>query len=89
MIYFVFNTTAITEACNEVVKSGLLQSLVKLLSTTFDIKKEVCTLAFLDISNRFFSVLYPDSKCQQLSLSKKTINFSLVIMLNFVVVVVT
>lgn len=36
--------TAITEACNEVIKCGLLTSLVKLLSTTFDIKKEVSVI---------------------------------------------
>jgi len=34
---------AITDACNEVVDAGLLPSLMKLLSTTFDIKKEVCS----------------------------------------------
>jgi len=33
---------AITEACTEVIDAGLLPSLMKLLSTTFDVKKEVC-----------------------------------------------
>ena len=33
---------AITEACSELIDAGLLPSLMKLLSTTFDVKKEVC-----------------------------------------------
>jgi len=33
---------AITEACSEVIDAGLLSALMKLLSTTFDVKKEVC-----------------------------------------------
>jgi len=32
---------AITEACSEVIDASLVQSLMKLLSTTFDVKKEV------------------------------------------------
>lgn len=40
-VWVLSNITAITEACNEVIASGLLTSLLKLLSTTFDIKKEV------------------------------------------------
>jgi len=42
VVVVVVVVAAITEACNEVVDAGLLASLLKLLSTTFDIKKEVC-----------------------------------------------
>jgi len=40
-LWVLSNVTAIMEACKEVVNSGLLASMIKLLSTTFDIKKEV------------------------------------------------
>jgi hypothetical protein len=40
-VWVLSNATAVTEACNEVLNSGLLASLTRLLSTTFDIKKEV------------------------------------------------
>jgi len=39
----VFCVAAITEACSEVIDAGLLPSLMKLLATTFDVKKEVCS----------------------------------------------
>ena len=40
------HVVAITEACSEVVDAGLLTPLLKLLSSTFDIKKEVCAQRF-------------------------------------------
>lgn len=41
------DVSAITEACSEVIDSGLLASLIKLLAATFDIKKEVSFLCQL------------------------------------------
>jgi len=41
-----FCVAAITEACSEVIDAGLLPSMMKLLATTFDVKKEVCLVSF-------------------------------------------
>jgi hypothetical protein len=48
-LWVLSNVTAITEACNEIVASSLLASMMKLLSATFDVKKEaaytMCNIA--------------------------------------------
>lgn len=48
-LWVLSNITAITEACNEIVSSPLLASMMKLLAATFDVKKEaaytMCNIA--------------------------------------------